>query len=307
MTFNPKWLHEYQNKDVSTYKLEDRVDLVTRIFQLKMNELLADMVDNKIFGEVAAYSYVVEWQKRGLPHCHFLIILREKLLTSDQWDSFVRAEIPDAKTEPKLQKLILEHNIHGPCGHLNPKCPCMKDGECSKGFPKQFAEFTHASPDGGYPVYKRNKTDTFIKNGVTLHYGYVVPYNAYLTLKYESHICVEITATVKSVKYLFKYLTKGAQKAILEVEEIRNETKAYLDCLYLNPYEATHHIYSFGIHRMYPNCVRLQIHLPHQQITSKLSMIEECFKTNSLNPDLLRKENKNKIEEYNSIIIFLHF
>lgn len=35
---------------------------------------------------------------------------------------------------------------------------------------------------------------------------WVVPYNPYLTLKYEAHINVEICISLTSVKYLYKYV-----------------------------------------------------------------------------------------------------
>jgi hypothetical protein len=44
-------------------------------------------------------------------------------------DSFVSAEIPDPNEDPLGYILVSEFMMHGPCGDLNDKCVCMKDGE----------------------------------------------------------------------------------------------------------------------------------------------------------------------------------
>ncbi len=41
----------------------------------------------------------------------------------------------------------------GPCCGLNPHAPCMKDGVCTKDFPKAFNDATRDDGDG-YPVYR---------------------------------------------------------------------------------------------------------------------------------------------------------
>lgn len=43
----------------------DRPDIVTRVFEMKANELLSDLMDGGILGRVIAILAVVEWQKRG--------------------------------------------------------------------------------------------------------------------------------------------------------------------------------------------------------------------------------------------------
>ncbi|XP_022163988.1 uncharacterized protein LOC111029333 [Myzus persicae] len=60
-------------------KATDRPDLVARVFHAKLKELMRDITVNKVFGNVDAYVYTIEFQKRGLPHAHILIILDEDM------------------------------------------------------------------------------------------------------------------------------------------------------------------------------------------------------------------------------------
>ena len=57
---------------------------VPSLFKMKLDELIKDIDQRKIFGKVAAQIHVVEFQKRGLPHVHILLILEEKIVNVDQ-------------------------------------------------------------------------------------------------------------------------------------------------------------------------------------------------------------------------------
>ena len=94
-----------------------------------------------------AMVHVIEFQKRGLPHCHMLIVLDQhsKLRDSRDIDSIICAEIPDKDLDPHLYQIIKSCMIHGPCGVLNPHSLCMADGVCTKMFPKDFCEETSLS------------------------------------------------------------------------------------------------------------------------------------------------------------------
>lgn len=83
--------------------------------------------------------YVIEWQKRGLPHVHMLIWLgmNAKRSLKSNIDQYVCAEIPDEKKDPHGYAAVKQYMIHGPCGSEFPKCPCMKNFRCSKNFPKK--------------------------------------------------------------------------------------------------------------------------------------------------------------------------
>lgn len=83
--------------------------------------------------------YVVEFQKRGLPHVHMLIWLdsESKRDLQNNVDKFVSAEIPDPEKDPIGYAAVQAFMIHGPCGHDFPKSPCMKQKKCFRHFPKK--------------------------------------------------------------------------------------------------------------------------------------------------------------------------
>src|ERR1044072_6139123 len=100
--------------------------------------------------------YTIEFQKRGLPHAHILLWLHpdSKLRTPDKIDSVICAELPHPGRYPKLFEVVSNFMVHGPCGTSNRQSPCMKDGICSKHFPKKFADVTSFDSDG-FPLYRR--------------------------------------------------------------------------------------------------------------------------------------------------------
>jgi hypothetical protein len=75
--------------------------------------------------------YVIEFQKRGLPHALILLILeqQDKIKTIYDINKKVSAEIPDPITQPQLYKTITFFMNHSHCGLLNPKSSCMTDGK----------------------------------------------------------------------------------------------------------------------------------------------------------------------------------
>ena len=150
MTCNPKWREIQEAMEMFPHMSSyDCPDIVCRVFHQKINELLKDLLERDIFGKVIGHVEVIEFQKRGLPHCHILLILdkQSKLKSSDDYDAVVSAEIPDPKHE-RLHALVLQHMIH----HHGPAC--MRDNFCSKWFPKDFCPSTRTE-ESGYPLYRR--------------------------------------------------------------------------------------------------------------------------------------------------------
>ncbi len=72
-TCNPELL-EITAELLERQTSKDCPDLVSRVFQLKLIKMIKD-INDEILGDVSAKIWVIEFQKRGLPRCHLLIIL----------------------------------------------------------------------------------------------------------------------------------------------------------------------------------------------------------------------------------------
>ncbi|XP_024186018.2 uncharacterized protein LOC112190772 [Rosa chinensis] len=310
MTCNPNW-EEIKSELLPGQTSQDRPDLEVRVFRSKLEQLKEDIITKGVLGRVIAHAFVVEFQKRGLPHVHMLVILDEndKLNNPEDYDRIVRAEIPDKDEEPQLYDLVLKHMIHGPCGTLNQQSSCMKNGRCNKSYPKSFVNFTVQGNDA-YPIYRRRASrlpvplrrsrDTMVDN------SWVVPYNPWLLLRYDCHINVEICGSIKSVKYLYKYDYKGPDRVAVQVQSDPefDEIRQFVDARWVCAPEALWRIFKFVMNRIYPTVDRLQIHLPNmQQIRfdanetveviltdehAQKSMLTEYFTMNRMDPEARR-------------------
>lgn len=185
-------------------------DMVSRVFRAKLLDLKEQLFKRHVLGEVGAYAYVIEFQKRGLPHAHFLLIMTPewKLTNADHYDKYVCAEIPNPTKYPILHNLVKLDMIHGPCGTLNKKCSCMQGDPpaCRFRYLRQFNETTTLGKDA-YLVYRRRDNGIAVnKQGIMMDNRWVVPYNPKLLMMFNCHLNVEVCSTITSVKYVFKYI-----------------------------------------------------------------------------------------------------
>ncbi|WVZ49677.1 hypothetical protein U9M48_001014, partial [Paspalum notatum var. saurae] len=306
MTCNPYW-DEIMAELLPGQTPQDRPDVVARVYRAKLLDLHDFLIKKGHLGKVAAWAHVTEFQQRGLPHEHFLLIMEpgSKLKSPDDYDKFTSAEIPDKEKYPELNRLVCKHMMHGPCGDLNPKCPCMIDRQCRFRYPRQFCEATQQGKDS-YPIYRRRKDGQIVK--IRKHYldnGWVVPYNPVLLMRYNCHINVEICSSIKSCKYLYKYIHKGHDMASFafgqhEDDETEiNEIKQYRNARMITAIEAVYRLFGFPLYSMNPPVLQMQVHLPGmhmvaykatddlndvvQRAKSQRSMLTEFFKMNSEN------------------------
>ena len=93
----------------------------------------------------------------------------------------------------------------------------------------------------------------------------------YLSMRYDCHINVECCASPKATKYLFKYVTKGSDRAIVmtevcaNCEQPRDEISEFQDLRSIGSSEAAWKLLSFPIADRYPAVIALRVHLKDQQ------------------------------------------
>src|SRR5487761_412025 len=263
MTANPAW-PEIESALLPGQRASDRPDLEVQVFYAKLQSLIKD-IKKGVLGEIAAYLYTIEFQKRGLPHAHIIVFLkpRAKLRTPGDIDSLMSSEFPTNNDE--LLELIKKFMVHTPCGTQNPQASCMVNGTCSKSFPKPFRAETSVTEDSYARTRHSNTGQTFQIQGREVNNQWVVCHSPYLIWKYRCHINVESIASVKAVKYIYQYVYKGHDRTTMEFGRCRDEIKQYLDARYISSCEALWRLYLFDMQKQVPNVVRLQVHLSDQQ------------------------------------------
>jgi hypothetical protein len=137
---NPKW-KEIINALFPRQIAKDHLELVTRIFNLKLDAFLKDIKDD-VLGNVIAKIWVIEFQKRGLPHAHILLILNEasKLCTTEDYDLMVSAVISNLIHHLEVYETITLCMVHGPSGLDFLNAQCMEHGKCKKRYSHSFSE-----------------------------------------------------------------------------------------------------------------------------------------------------------------------
>ena len=255
---------------------------------------MADIVEHLLFGKVAAYVWRIEWQARGLPHAHILIILQTPLISVQQIDAVISAEIPDPWLHPELHAMVQEFLIHDPCD-LNVAAGCRQTdcknknkennlpaasemsntsnsnvanagsskqrvpGKCKRNFPKPMADKTVILPNK-FPLYRRRGLHTCTVKGRIVSDDWVVPHCPFLILRYNAHINCEIAALLKSFKYVYKYVLKPPDTCDIVINEIEQHLSGRL----LSASEAVWRFLGLPLHKEFPPVMRLHIHLPNE-------------------------------------------
>ncbi|XP_036341751.1 uncharacterized protein LOC118751090, partial [Rhagoletis pomonella] len=114
--------------------------------------------------------------------------------------------------------------------------------------------------NGGYTTtIKMRSVDIDIDN------RWIVPYSPLLSKMFNAHINVEYCNSVKSTKYICKYVNKGSDMAVFGLANRGDEITQYQTGRYISSNEAVWRIFAFNIHERYPTVQHLAVHLENGQ------------------------------------------
>lgn len=98
-TCNPQW-PEIKNTLLPGQSVVDCAGLAARVFYIKLRPSMAFVKDEKVFGDVKAYVWVMQFQIRGLRHAHCIFFMvpdaKRSMLLPSVIDTSISAEIPSA-------------------------------------------------------------------------------------------------------------------------------------------------------------------------------------------------------------------
>ena len=122
----------------------------------------------------------------------------------------------------------------------------------SKRFPKLFNLATVICKDSYLEyVCQDDRQKLLVKvccQEVKLDNSQVVLYNLWLLYKYNTYINIKICTSMQAVKYIYKYIYKGTNYAMLTVKT-QDKVKQYLQGCYVSLLEALQQLFEFTVYK----------------------------------------------------------
>ncbi|XP_057540208.1 uncharacterized protein LOC130818165 isoform X1 [Amaranthus tricolor] len=101
-TCNLKWPEITRFVNSRGLRLEDRPDIRSRVFKMKLDNMVKDLKRENLFGRVLTLVYSIEFQKGELPHAHIVLFLHrdDKISNPVDIDKFISVEMLDKEENP---------------------------------------------------------------------------------------------------------------------------------------------------------------------------------------------------------------
>ena len=228
-------------------------------------------IDNKaqVTNKVQYHMKVIEYQHRGLPHCHYVARLTnmpkaECMLV--QWinenistKGFEGFNNSNKDSSEYLLKEIIRNKMQHKCSDVtkdNPRgCRLEDKVTCKKFYHATVESDTAFFDSSGFPKYKRAKGDLKI-----------VPYNPLICLDWDGHANTEFTGLSYAIMYLYKYIFKGNTKVQVSVTGGKNdEIQYYLKTRKICSMDAVNRFFGYPTYpQPFPTVKPIKVKLPDQ-------------------------------------------
>jgi hypothetical protein len=124
---------------------------------------------------------------------------------------------------------------------------------------------------------------------------HVIAYNPGLSRRCKCHVNVEVTTGIKAVKYIYKYIYKGDDRALVrldtgeQVPRAPNELKNFVDSRYICARQAAWRLLHYTMHDIFPPVVRLVFNMQglHQIVYSDHGDVDESLTREANNTSML--------------------
>ncbi len=227
--------------------------------------------------EVVHSIYVIEFQKRGLPHAHIVVKFASSYPKNvDEINNVIHAEI--SREQGRLQDLVKAFMIH----EHSSVCKNPRTGHLRCRLPDKLSPTPFVNAAGYVSLRRREEQDRCVAN-----------YNPALLMIAECHVHIKISETINVIEYMFNYMFKKPEQIHVENISVK-ETKSLenmppidrqLVGSYVSAGEAMWQILGYHTCRKEPAVLTLHVHEQGQyslryqpgnehEISSKLSLLD---------------------------------
>ena len=138
--------------------------------------------------------------------------------------------------------------IHGPCGVLNTESVYVVNGTCTNQYSKQFSE-TPVHNDNGRTCYWRCDDGRTVVIGLKeADNKWIVPFNPWLSKKFDVHINVAVCSSVKTVNDRANLNSEWHVIDNNKMLQPSMKVSTYLDAQYVSALEAMWHLLENRMH-----------------------------------------------------------
>ena len=272
MTANPEWA-DVRRALRNGCKWYQDPHTVNRIFKQKLEAFLDNLRAGKYFGgRTPDYiQYCIEFQKRGLPHCHCLVRLSgNQPSTPAAVDEIVSCSIPERCDEAcgqcgkcRLRKAVLEHMVHRcyPARCFKKKRHEQRrdtdEKKCNYHFPFKPQQQSSLGERGRWLLRRQPGEER------------IVGYNPQLLLEFDCHFNVDIASSSRCVFYLRKYFNKAPDQAaarlVKKERTLDEEMGLFYKARCMTSNEAAWEMSGWPFQFFEPNVEPLQLYTPGMQ------------------------------------------